>query len=133
MKLKKIWPLLKKSSLYNSQAQNLKRAKPCVIWVPPVFVWICFGKKVTYQVRKDNTVPIKGNRYSVPIGTYKGPYTYVGVNKIGDKHLIIYDIETKRELAKHRLFRSMKKQIQTKNPYTLRPRGLIFLSSFSEI
>jgi len=55
---------------------------------------------IPYQVRKDNTVPIKGNRYSVPIGTYKGPYTYVGVNKIGNK-LIIYDMETKKEIAKH--------------------------------
>lgn len=58
---------------------------------------------ITYQVRKDNTVPIKGNRYTVPIGTYKGPYTYVGVNQIGNNHLIIYDIETKKELAKHEI------------------------------
>jgi transposase len=56
---------------------------------------------ITYQVRKDNTVPIKGNRYTVPIGTYKGPYTYVGVNQVANNHLIIYDIETKKELAKH--------------------------------
>jgi len=58
---------------------------------------------ITYQVRKDNTVPIQGNRYSVPIGTYRGPYTYVGVNKVDDKQLIIYDIETKKELAKHEI------------------------------
>jgi DNA replication protein DnaC len=56
---------------------------------------------ITYQVRKDNTVPIKGNRYTVPIGTYKGPYTYVGVKQVANNHLIIYDIETKKELAKH--------------------------------
>lgn len=56
---------------------------------------------ITYQVRKDNTVPIKGNRYTVPIGTYKGPYTYVGVNQITNNQLVIYDIETKKELAKH--------------------------------
>jgi transposase len=35
---------------------------------------------LTYQVKKDNTVPIKGNRYSVPKGTYKGPQTYVKVS-----------------------------------------------------
>lgn len=52
-------------------------------------------------MRKDNTVPIKGNRYTVPIGTYKGPYTYVGVNQVANNHLIIYDIETEKELAKH--------------------------------
>jgi len=55
---------------------------------------------ITYQVRKDNTVPIQGNRYTVPRGTYKGPHTYVGVNKIGNNHLLIYDIETNKELAK---------------------------------
>jgi len=55
---------------------------------------------ITYQVRKDNTVPIQGNRYTVPRGTYKGPNTYVGVTKIGNKHLIIFEIETKKELAK---------------------------------
>ncbi|NLK64036.1 MAG: IS21 family transposase [Tissierellia bacterium] len=70
---------------------------------------------VTYQVRKDNTVPIKGNRYSVPIGTYKGPYTYVGVNKIGDEHLIIYDIETKRELAKHEISNEKGKLVKNNN------------------
>ena len=35
----------------------------------------------------------------MPRGTYKGPHTYVGVNKIGNKHLVIYDIETNKELA----------------------------------
>lgn len=54
---------------------------------------------LTYQVRKDNTVPIQGNRYSVPIGTYQGPDTYVGVSKIGNNHLIIYEIGTQKELA----------------------------------
>lgn len=54
---------------------------------------------ITYQVRKDNTVPIQGNRYTVPRGTYKGPNTYVGVTKIGNKHLIILEIETEKELA----------------------------------
>jgi len=55
---------------------------------------------ITYQVRKDNTVPIQGNRYTVPRGTYKGPNTYVGVTKIRNKHLIIFDLETEKELAK---------------------------------
>jgi len=54
---------------------------------------------IAYQVRKDNTVPIKGNRYTVPKGTYKGPNTYVGVNKVGARHLKIYEIETGKELA----------------------------------
>lgn len=61
-------------------------SKPCAI-------------SIAYQVRKDNTVPIKGNRYTVPKGTYKGPNTYVGINKIGTRHLRIYEIETSKELA----------------------------------
>lgn len=59
------------------------------------------GLSITYQVRKDNTVPIQGNRYTVPRGTYKGPDTNVGVQKIGTTHIIIYDIDTHKEIARH--------------------------------
>jgi len=61
------------------------------------------GISITYQVRKDNTVPVKGNRYTVPRGTYKGPHTYVGVNKIGDHTLVIVDLENGKELARHEI------------------------------
>lgn len=54
---------------------------------------------ITYQVRKDNTVPIQGNRYTVPRGTYKGSNTYVAVNKVNSTHLTIYDLESGKELA----------------------------------
>jgi transposase len=54
---------------------------------------------IPYQVRKDNTVPIKGNRYTVPRGTYKGPYTYVRVNYTGDNELDIFDIDTDKRLG----------------------------------
>ena len=57
---------------------------------------------ITYQVRKDNTVPIKGSRYSVPLGTYQGPSTYVKVHTMGDK-LMILELETNRELARHQI------------------------------
>lgn len=56
---------------------------------------------ITYQVRKDNTVPIQGNRYTVPRGTYKGSDTYVGIQKIGNTNIIIYDINTHNEIARH--------------------------------
>ena len=59
----------------------------------------CCSLSITYQVRKDNTVPIQGNRYTVPRGTYKGPNTYVGINKIGNNHLTIFEIDTGEELA----------------------------------
>ena len=58
---------------------------------------------LTYQVRKDNTVPIKGNRYSVPKGTYKGPYTYVKVNYISETELVIIDIDTDKKLAQYQI------------------------------
>lgn len=56
---------------------------------------------LTYQVRKDNTVPIKGNRYSVPKGTYKGPHTYVRVNYINENELIILEVDTDKKLAQY--------------------------------
>ena len=54
---------------------------------------------IPYQVRKDNTVPIKGNRYTVPRGTYKGPYTYVRVNYTGDNELEILELDTDKRLG----------------------------------
>jgi len=51
----------------------------------------------SYQVRKTNVVPIDGNRYSVPQGTYKSPDTYVNVEKT-DKEIVITDIQTGVEL-----------------------------------
>lgn len=56
---------------------------------------------LTYQVRKNNTVPIQGNRYTVPRGTNKVPDTYVGVRKIGNTQIIIYDINMHKEIASH--------------------------------
>lgn len=58
---------------------------------------------ITYQVRKDNTVPIKGNRYTVPIGTYQGPYTNVLASTIDDKYIEIYTIETGEKIARHEI------------------------------
>ncbi|EYE87201.1 hypothetical protein Q428_14620 [Fervidicella metallireducens AeB] len=58
---------------------------------------------ITYQVRKDNTVPIQGNRYTVPRGTYKGPHTNVGVTKIEDQYIVIYDLDTEIEIARHEI------------------------------
>ena len=60
---------------------------------------------ITYQVRKDNTIPIKGNRYSVPLGTYQGPESYVKVLEDNDKYLI-YDFESTAKLAEHKIFKT---------------------------
>lgn len=58
---------------------------------------------LTYQVRKDNTVPIAGNRYSVPRGTYNGTDTYVKVSKIENRIIVIRDIEYDIELARYEI------------------------------
>jgi transposase len=61
------------------------------------------GISITYQVRKDNTVVIGGNRYSVPIGTYQGPHTHVRVRKINNEYLIIMHLDRDEELARHKI------------------------------
>jgi len=58
---------------------------------------------ITYRVKKDNTVAIGGNRYSVPMGTYKGPYTTVRVRKINNEYIIILHLENDEELARHKI------------------------------
>ena len=59
---------------------------------------------ITYQVRKDNTIPIKGNRYSVPLGTYQGPESYVKV--LEDKgNYLFYDFEKTTILAEHKVIK----------------------------
>jgi transposase len=60
-------------------------------------------KGMSYQVRKNNTVPIEGNRYSVPRDTYKGPYTYVNVETT-EEEIIIMDTKTGLELNRCNLF-----------------------------
>ena len=46
---------------------------------------------ITYGVRKDNTVLYKGNRYTVPTGTYQGPDTKVFL-KIDQEFIHISDL-----------------------------------------
>ena len=59
------------------------------------------GLSITYQVRKDNTIPVCGNKYRVPKGTYKGPDTYVRVKKDGNRQLVILDLNNEVELARY--------------------------------
>lgn len=57
---------------------------------------------VTYAVRKDNTISYKGNFYSLPLGTFKGKSTQVGVH-VKDMLLIITDPEGDKEICHHRI------------------------------
>jgi transposase len=56
---------------------------------------------VAHTVRKDNTISWKGNLYSVPLGTYKGPGTQVLI-KTTTTEIIIMG-QDKVELFRHRL------------------------------
>jgi hypothetical protein len=75
-------------------------------YLKPVFDKIKINQpklSLTYQVRKDNTVPIKGNRYTVPKGTYKGPHTYVRVNYTDNNELIILELDTNKKLGQFKI------------------------------
>jgi hypothetical protein len=61
------------------------------------------GISITYRVRKDNTVAIGGNRYSVPIGTYQGPHTTVRIRRLNNEYLTIMHLENDEELARHKI------------------------------
>ena len=70
---------------------------------------------ITRVVRKDNTVWFKGNRYSVPLGTYDRTEKEVEAQVVGDNILVIYDLETKQELARHTLSYEKGKLIKNSN------------------
>lgn len=56
-----------------------------------------------YAIRKDNTIRYRGNYYSLPLGTFKGPGTKVLLEE-KNTSLIIYNME-KDLLAKHEINR----------------------------
>jgi len=57
---------------------------------------------VAYAVRKDNTISYKGNFYSLPLGSFKGKSTQVGV-RIEDTLLTITDPEDGKEICAHQI------------------------------
>ena len=67
-----------------------------------------------HDVRKDNTVPYKGNFYRVPTGTYKGPGTIVRTEVTDDNRLIIYNRENNK-IASHILYSGKGKTIGGSN------------------
>ncbi|MEK7226672.1 MAG: hypothetical protein AAB221_13445 [Bacteroidota bacterium] len=54
-----------------------------------------------YKARKDNTVGFKGNFYSIPVGTYKGPDTIVFLIQESDDLLILGS--DKQQIARHKI------------------------------
>lgn len=55
-----------------------------------------------YAVRKDNSISYKGNFYSLPLGTYQGKGSQVGLRVEGTE-LIISLSEEKTEICRHRI------------------------------
>jgi len=70
---------------------------------------------ITTSVRKDNTVVYKGNRYTVPIGTYQGPQTLVSLHFPSPETMQIIVIETGEIVAPHALSLGKGKLIRNNN------------------
>ena len=99
---------LKRTGNYKKHATTLKRPyKEWLIekdYLLPLKGKVVLEKEDKYirqYIRKDNTLPYKGNIYSVPLGTYKGKGSYVFI-KVINSELNIYT-DTKIHLAKHTL------------------------------
>ncbi len=56
---------------------------------------------IAVSVRKNNTVPYNGNRYSVPLGTYKDPKTFVHLDITEAGMLKVIDQKTGEVIARH--------------------------------
>lgn len=85
---------------------------------------ITFKNSITRAVRKDNTIWFKGNRYSVPLGTYDGTEKEVEIQLVLDDILIISELETKKELARHTLSQEKGKLIKNNNHSRDRSKGI---------
>ena len=64
-------------------------------------VSLSFLEYKSYHLRKDNLITYKGNRYSVPAGTYKGKGTQVWVKTDGDELFICQ--QDKTVIARHKV------------------------------
>lgn len=78
---------------------------------------------LTRQVRKDNTIWFEGNRYSVPLGTYN-PEKSVGIQVTDEQELLIYDLESKQEIARHPMSQRKGQLIQNNNHRRDRSKGI---------
>ena len=79
---------------------------------------------ITRTVRKDNTIWFMGNRYSVPLGTYDGTEKVVEVMKVQENILVISDLETKQELARHTISLEKGKLVKNNNHGRDRSKGI---------
>lgn len=70
---------------------------------------------ISVMVRKNNTVHYNGNRYSVPLGTYKDPKSYVYLDPSEAELLKVIDPQTGEVIAKHPICWDKGKLIKNNN------------------
>lgn len=70
---------------------------------------------VPYKARKDNTVGFKGNFYSLPVGTYKGPDTTIFLIQQNDD--LIIRGSHKQQIARHKISHLKGKLVCNNNHY----------------
>ena len=76
---------------------------------------ISFRNSITATVNKDNTIRFRGNRYSVPLGTYKTDGSnQVYLHEKGQELVILHKI-TGDEIARHTLSLEKGKLIKNRN------------------
>ncbi len=78
-------------------------------------ITLTLTSSITTSVRKDNTIIYKGNRYTVPIGTYQGPQTLVSLHFPSPETLQIMIMETGELVAPHVLSLEKGKLIRNNN------------------
>lgn len=79
---------------------------------------------ITRTVRKDNTVWFMSNRYTVPLGTYDGTEREVEVLEVPENLLVIKNLETGQELARHTISLEKGKLIKNNNHGRDRSKGI---------
>ncbi len=82
-------------------------------YLRPVPVMTITEEIITRTVRKDNTVLYKGNRYSVPLGTYRPEMVLKVIEQ--DDTIILRDIDSGQVVAEHRLCAQKGQLVQNNN------------------
>ncbi|ARF12957.1 transposase [Sporosarcina ureae] len=63
-----------------------------------------YTASITRQIHKDNVIRFNGNRYSVPVGTYRKDAPNIAYVDTSDGHLIIRLQQDGQVLARHKIF-----------------------------
>lgn len=92
----------------NGMAHNFTKKEPREEWyieqpfLKPYMPHTLKAVRVTYSVRKDNTISYKSNLYSLPLGTYQGRGTLVAMS-VTKEELILSAVGDEVELCRHKI------------------------------